>query len=185
MVNGVKREDTVVISKDYLDQLMRRSIMADSGQPPVQGKTHDRVVLDHGQIPGLSDISALSQIHSQQDYGMRNQPPERREHEHPPDHSQLHKQPVTQFPERRELSQHEQWLRDLATQVEEKHQRKLAEKGRQRQRTPEDYNPWGRPGCGAPIKDQSGQLLTDFRTRGRVGEEEDGARMETKNQGQL
>ena len=46
-----------------------------------------------------------------------------------------------------------------------------AEKQRENDSITDDYNPWGRPGAGAPIRSESGNLLTDYRTRGRVAEE--------------
>ena len=48
--------------------------------------------------------------------------------------------------------------------------------------TPEDYNPWGRPGCGAPIKDQSGQLQT---ARGGGGVLKSGGKIMRNKQGEV
>jgi len=45
-----------------------------------------------------------------------------------------------------------------------------AEKQQENDSIAEDYYPWGRPGGGAPIRSESGNLLTDYRTRGRVAE---------------
>lgn len=45
-----------------------------------------------------------------------------------------------------------------------------AEKQQENDSIDEDYYPWGRPGGGAPIRSESGNLLTDYRTRGRVAE---------------
>lgn len=34
---------------------------------------------------------------------------------------------------------------------------------------PEEYSPWGRPGAGAPLRTQSGNVVADFRKMNQVG----------------
>ena len=72
----------------------------------------------------------------------------------------------------RGLSQREQWLADLNDQAAEKKARREQEQRRKQEAAvDEDYNPWGRPGCGAPILSQTGQVVTDYRQRQRETED--------------
>lgn len=63
----------------------------------------------------------------------------------------------------------QQWLNDLARQVEERKQREKMEKLRDRKAESlardqaTAYNPWGRGGGGAPLRDDDGHIVTDLR----------------------
>ena len=60
----------------------------------------------------------------------------------------------------------EQWLRDLAEQVREKKERQNKQTTT-KDSTQEVYFPFGRPGCGAPIRTESGQVIADLRSKVR------------------
>ena len=53
-------------------------------------------------------------------------------------------------------------------QVEEQKAKKERNRLLQQQSTVEEYFPFGRPGGGAPIRSQSGALLTNYRSRTRA-----------------
>ncbi len=169
--SGPIREETVTISKGYLDQLMRMSVLGAGGNSSVEEPTIARahVILDRHQVPGLASSP--------------NEPPSSL-------HGRTNGVPVSQVPSvyarkmeeahvgrtgglsgaapqvQTGLSAHEQWLRDLAGQAEEQRRRKKTESERWRTQTPPGiYFPFGGQGGGAPIKSQSGTLLTDYRTR--------------------
>ena len=63
---------------------------------------------------------------------------------------------------------------ELERMIEAKKQRKHAEKERIRrleekeEREAANYNPWGRGGCGAPLRDNAGNVLANFQTRGKA-----------------
>lgn len=134
------------------------------------------VVVDHGQIPGLNQPTAtFTETHYA---GLaRNQ---EGRHGEAKDYSGMRHQEMNHAREELigrgasdpPLSKHEQWLQDLALQAEEQKQRKEAARQRRKQASPEEYYPWGRPGCGAPIRTESGELMTDYRRRGWGGEGE-------------
>lgn len=160
-------KETVVISKTYLDELLRMN----SGEV---GGSRSHVVVDARNVPGQQDTmqpqhsshTAASHKNTVPNNGI---PPSNHTHR-----EQESKQP---------LSQHEQWLRDLSKQAEEQRKKREAEKQREKESFTEDYNPWGRPGGGAPIRSESGNLLTDYRTRGRVAEKEGKRRQEDGEHG--
>lgn len=64
------------------------------------------------------------------------------------------------------LTAKEQWLRDLAEQVREKKERQNKQ-STTKEATREVYFPFGRPGCGAPIRTESGQVIADLRSKVR------------------
>ena len=87
----------------------------------------------------------------------------------PPQQAQQHTEHAQNMPtthhNNQGLSPHDKWLKELAAQVEEQKARKERNRLTERQTTVEEYFPFGRPGGGAPIKSQSGQVLTDYRSR--------------------
>ena len=60
---------------------------------------------------------------------------------------------------------HEEWLDVIAAQVQEKQVEKERLMREKRNERGEDYFPFGRPGCGAPIRSESGRILTDYQER--------------------
>ena len=152
--------ETVVISKTYLDELLRVN-----GGPGVSG-SGSHVVVDPGDVPGLLDSTQPQHI-SHAVASHKTVPSDGTPVGHPPNHTHR-EQELECNPS---LSQHDQWLRDLSKQVEDQRRKRESEKLREKEPIIEDYNPWGRPGGGAPIRSESGNLLTDYRTRGRVAEE--------------
>lgn len=65
------------------------------------------------------------------------------------------------------LSTKEQWLKELAEQVREKKMRDLKQTD-SKEPPQEVYFPFGRPGCGAPIRTESGRVLADLRSKVRT-----------------
>ena len=65
---------------------------------------------------------------------------------------------------------------ELERQIHEKKQRQLEdntrreEHERNKEMEMEGYNPWGKGGCGAPIRDATGKPITDLRTMRRVND---------------
>ncbi len=65
-----------------------------------------------------------------------------------------------------------EYRNELMKMIEEKKRRKEMEKERIRrleekeEREAANYNPWGRGGCGAPLRDSAGNVLANFQTRG-------------------
>ena len=59
----------------------------------------------------------------------------------------------------------EKWLSDLALQVQEKQRERENEKMKKQKEKVEEYFPFGKPGCGAPIRSESGRLLVDYQER--------------------
>ena len=62
---------------------------------------------------------------------------------------------------------HNQWLDDIAAQVREKQKEKERLKREKLNERVEEYFPFGRPGCGAPIRSESGTLLVNYQERVR------------------
>ena len=62
---------------------------------------------------------------------------------------------------------HSQWKDDIAAQVQEKQKEKERLKREKLNERVEEYFPFGKPGCGAPIRSQSGKLLVDYQERVR------------------
>ena len=167
---------TVVVSKAYLDELLRGVTHGGREGP----KNH--VVVDHSEIPGLEEVAPSR--HSSHAVAKENTPPKDTNqitlmngdplltNAPPPSH---HHSPPTGDCSKT-LSKHDLWLRDLAQQAEEQRRKKEIERKREKCAIVEEYNPWGRPGAGAPLRTSSGNLLTDLRRRGGVGErtEEEG-----------
>ena len=171
-VRGEGGAETVVVSKSYLDQLLRMSVTAapqgptqetfsqpsPHHAPPHTSRLHNTITMathiqpDPSQVPGLPPPSSL------------------------PDHSSL--VPPFSLPDhsasRGTLSPRQQWLADLNQQRREQAARRKEEE-EQRRRGQEagevGYFPWGRPGGGAPIRTNSGKLLTDYASRAHVIEE--------------
>ncbi|KAK2550082.1 hypothetical protein P5673_029268 [Acropora cervicornis] len=56
-----------------------------------------------------------------------------------------------------------QWKRELDEQVALKLKLQEQKDMSLKEREFEDYNPWGRPGGGAPIRTQSGKVVADFK----------------------
>lgn len=177
-----RNKGTVVVSKAYLDELLRG--VAHGGGEGV--KSH--IVVDHSEVPGLAEVAPsrhsshtvashkentplkdADQIKNADPLLMTGEPPSHPSHS-TEDYSKT-------------LSKRDQWLRDLAQQAEEQKRKKEREKEREKCAFVEEYNPWGRPGAGAPLRTSTGNLLTDFRRRGGAGEraEEGGRRREQGN----
>ena len=177
---------TVVVSKAYLDELLR-GVTGGKGEGP---KNH--VVVDHSEIPGLAEVAPSRHSSHAVASHKENTPPKDTNqfpltngdplltnappplmNAPPPSH---HSPPTGDCS--KTLSKHDLWLRDLAQQAEEQRRKKEIERKREKCAIVEEYNPWGRPGAGAPLRTSSGNLLTDLRRRGGVGErvEEEGRR---------
>ena len=126
-------KNTVVISKDYLDQLLRMSMTTGREpqphpRPPVEAQP-PHVTLDHCQVPGLSakveDHTpykipvAVAPITAEPSNATLYQPPPCGgvATAHPPHTSSI-------SPRGRGVS-HEQWLVDLASQAEEQRKKKV------------------------------------------------------------
>ena len=137
--------DTVTISKDYLDQLMQMSVA--KNQP--RATEVDRVVPSH--IPGL-ESRPPDGVHAGGGGGG----------------AVLVRVP-SPYRAPQQLTQHEQWLSELSAQADEQRGRREREKAK-RINTPEDYCPWGRPGGGAPIRDESGAVVNLYRHRAKNGQ---------------
>lgn len=71
--------------------------------------------------------------------------------------------------------QQQEYRESLLVQAEDNRRRKEAEKDRHRQlelkeeRSSSEYNPFGRPGAGAPLRDNSGRIIADIRGAGITG----------------
>lgn len=140
-------QETVIVNKEYLDKLLRLSMLAEDTQAAsreLKGISH--VVLDHSQVPGLTQQrSSIA--------------PGRDKHPSGAAEGSQGDRVATQ----RHRSVHDQWLDDLAAQAEEQKMRREAERKQKKLPVVEkEYNPWGKPGCGAPMRSSSGNLLTDF-----------------------
>ena len=133
------------MSKEYLDKLLKMSMLAESSQAiakVAEEKSH--VVLDPCQVPGLSQEITASVSRS-------NEP------------SKAQGGDRVRVAGQRNRSVHDQWLDDLAAQAEEQKMRREAERKQKKLPVVEkDYNPWGKPGCGAPMRTSSGSMPTDF-----------------------
>lgn len=140
-------QETVTVSKEYLDKLLRMSMLAEGAQAAsgeAGGTSH--VVLAHSQVPGLEQQSTALDLRGN-DHGSKAE-------------GGRHGVRVAMQHNR---SVHDQWLDDLAAQAEEQKMRREAE--RQQKKLPmmeKEYNPWGKPGCGAPMRTSSGNIPTDF-----------------------
>ncbi|MDC3321284.1 EF-hand domain-containing protein [bacterium] len=70
-----------------------------------------------------------------------------------------------------------EYRNELKRMIENKKQRQREEKERIRrleekeEREAANYNPWGRGGCGAPLRDSAGNVLANFQTRGKASTE--------------
>ena len=129
----VKDRNTVVISKDYLDQLLRMSVMAGTDSTPQPRQpVAAHVTLDHSQLPGYNDKVeshthyeipvAITPVTAALSTTTPHQPP-------PCDSvattlSPPAKQPQSSSPRGRGLA-HEQWLAGLALQAEEQRKKKV------------------------------------------------------------
>ena len=160
-IKPTESANTVVVSKQYLDELLRMSVMREDVKG---GNTVTHVSLDPSQVPGLESTIASNTSSTHQK--PVNQTPVKpllpnitNDQESPPNYQAAHHGNQGK----------EQWLNDLAIQAMEQRQRKKSEKMRQKQTSPEEYFPFGRPGGGAPIRSQSGQLLTNYRFRSQMG----------------
>ena len=164
--------DTVMISKNYLQELLRMSIMHEGTgntnryvrQDHENAGKHDNsltvVNVEPTQIPGL-DITSPKHVTSPP-----KQPIQRVGHEQYSSVSpQANSQGLSPLTNNHELTPHEKWLQDLAAQVEEQKARKERKRLIEQKSAVEEYFPFGRPGGGAPIRSQSGQVLTDYRLR--------------------
>ena len=177
-----RNKGTVVVSKAYLDELLRG--VAHGGGEGV--KSH--VVVDHSEVPGLAEVApSRHSSHTVASHKENTLPKDADQIKNagpllttgePPSHPS---RPIEDYS--KTLSKHDQWLRDLAQQAEEQKRKKEREKEREKCAFVEEYNPWGKPGAGAPLRTSTGNLLTDFRRRGGVGEraEEGGRRREQGN----
>ena len=180
-----RAKGTVVVSKAYLDELLR-GVTCGGGE-----WTKSHVVVDHSEIPGLGEVapsrhsSHAVASHKKNtppkdtnqtpltngDPLLTNAPPPLTNTYLPLTNAQLpshHSHPTGDYS--KTLSKHDLWLCDLAQQAEEQRRKKESERKREKCAIVEEYNPWGRPGAGAPLRTSSGNLLTDLRRRGGVGE---------------
>ena len=155
--------DTVVISKNYLQELLRKSLMCEGSTADDDtkrenyenvGKRDNSVTVEPAQIPGL-DITSSKHVTS-------TPKPAVQQTGYSP---QANSQGLTPHTNDKGLTPHEKWLQDLAAQVEEQKAQKERKRLMEQQSAVEEYFPFGRPGGGAPIRSQSGQLLTDYRSR--------------------
>ena len=173
-----RNKGTVVVSKAYLDELLR-GVAHGEGEGP---KSH--VVVDHSEVPGLAEIAQSRHSSHTVASHKENTPPKNTDQikklttGEPPSHPSHSTEDYSKT-----LSKRDQWLCDLAQQAEEQKRKKETEREREKCAFVEEYNPWGRPGAGAPLRTSSGNLLTDFRRRGGAGEraEEGGRRRELEN----
>ena len=62
---------------------------------------------------------------------------------------------------------HDEWMDGIAVQVQERQKEKERLRREKKNERVEEYFPFGRPGCGAPIRSESGRLLTDYQERVR------------------
>ncbi|KAL5474507.1 hypothetical protein EMCRGX_G026463 [Ephydatia muelleri] len=140
-------QETVIVNKEYLDKLLRMSMLAEGTQPASKeagGISH--VVLDHSQVPGL---------------GQQRSPVALGRDKYPSGAAEGSQ--GDRVATQRHRSVHDQWLDDLAAQAEEQKMRREAERKQSKLPVVEkEYNPWGKPGCGAPMRTSSGNLPTDF-----------------------
>ena len=167
-VRGEGGAETVVVSRSYLDQLLRMSVTAvpqaaaeetrshpgPHHTPPHSSRPHNTITMathihpDPSRVPGLPPRSSV------------------------PEPSSL--LPHAALPSSGTLSPRQQWLADLNQQCREQAARRREEEEEQRrgQEAREvGYFPWGRPGGGAPIRTNSGKLLTDYASRAQMIEE--------------
>ena len=190
--------DTVVISKSYLDELLRmsvvirdeakeKSVSIDQDTPKGGGtgissgaKRGRHVDIDVSEVPGLGSASATKHISTStlsRPQHVRQTAPRLTEHAQNSNTTQQANyqgltSPAPQHNEHQAnnqgLSPHDKWLQELAAQVEEQKAKKERNRLQEQQSTVEEYFPFGRPGGGAPIRSQSGALLTDYRSRTRA-----------------
>ena len=159
--------DTVMISKNYLQELLRMSMIRE-GTTANGGTDHEKNVdkpdkpvtvvnVEPAQIPGL-DITSPKHATS---------PPKQpiQQTGHAQYYPQANSQGLTPHTNNNKLTPHEKWLQELAAQVDEQKAEKERKRLMEQQSAVEEYFPFGRPGGGAPIRSQSGQLLTDYRSR--------------------
>ena len=186
-----RAKGTVIVSKAYLDELLR-SVTCGGGEGP---KRH--VVVDHSEIPGLAEVAPSRHSSHAVANHKENTPPKDTNQIPltnadplltntylPPTNAQPPSHPSHPTGDcSKTLSKQELWLRDLAQQAEEQKRKKETEKKREMCAIVEEYNPWGRPGAGAPLRTSSGNLLTDLRRRGGVGEraEDEGKRKQQED----
>lgn len=182
--------DTVVISKSYLDELLRMSVVirdevrdkainVDQNVPRERNESTreisgGHVDIDSSAVPGLGNMSATKRVsatssrpteHAQNSAITQQQANYQGHTPHAPPQAQHSEHQATNY---QGLSPREKWLKDLAAQVEEQKAKKERNRLQEQQSTVEEYFPFGRPGGGAPIRSQSGALLTDYRSRTRV-----------------
>ncbi len=153
MYTDAPAANSVTVSKSYLDNLLRLT-----AAPPQQNNVN-HVQMDCMQVPGLDPSSHPHAL-------MATQP-------HTVTATQPHTVTATQQPHTTTATQNnapcttanEQWMNDIAKQVDEK-------KSKRRRRTPlpveEVYFPFGRPGCGAPLRTETGKVVADLRSRVRA-----------------
>ena len=176
---GVSPRETVVVSKSYLEQLLRMSVAgpppaASSVAPAQQGPAHR--VPAHAAGPALSaGITSAPHIQPDPTLVPGLLPPWAAREQGPTIHALADRQADRAQQQAAALSPQEQWAADLAQQRREQAARREEEERQRRgdrECAPqEEYFPWGRPGGGAPIRTTSGTLLTDYSTRSRAVEE--------------
>lgn len=195
---GGVSSDTVVISKSYLDELLRmsvtvrdeareRNVNRDQSVPNHRvgrEESSRHIDIDASEVPGLGSTSATKHIstsalsrptHIQQtaprptEHAQNSNTTQQATYQgvthHAPQYSD-HQSNIQGF------SPRDKWLQELAAQVEEQKAKKERNWLQEQQPTVEEYFPFGRPGGGAPIRSQSGTLLTDYRSRTRVQDQE-------------
>ncbi len=142
----------MVVSKSYLEDLLRLTVA------PSVNKDVRHVQMDSRQVPGL--VSPSHTLTAPQPHTYTAPQPHTYTAPQPTHtHTQSYGVPPT-------LSAKEQWLKDLADQVKEKQSRQQQQKTKP-QPTEEVYFPYGRPGCGAPMRTESGQVIADLRSKVR------------------
>lgn len=175
--------DTVVISKSYLDELMRMSVTVHNeasdnrGSHSNQNIPKDRnefrregngghIDVDASEVPGLGSASATKHVSATSsrptEHAQISATAQHRYQGHTPRHA------PQQANNYEGLSPREKWLQELAAQVKEQKAKKERNRLQEQRSTVEEYFPFGRPGGGAPIRSQSGALLTDYRSRTRA-----------------
>ena len=191
--------DTVVISKSYLNELLRMSVNVRDEARGKNATNSDQVApkssvgngarreesgrhvdIEASEIPGLSNVSTIKHVatipmqqtvHVPHTRHAQSTTQQANYQGYTPQHTGNAGMPTATQANGQGLSPHEKWLQELAAQVEEQKAKKERNRLLEQQSKVEEYFPFGRPGGGAPIKSQSGTLLTDYRSRTRVQEQ--------------
>ena len=206
-MNSSANKESVTVSKSYLDSLLKLT-----GAPAqVNGSsTVNHVQLNNTQVPGLDHPSYHHTVTAPHHHTvMAPQPhtvvaPQPHTVMAPQPHTVMAPQPHTviaphhhsvtaPLPHTGNISQQhnnvhttakQEWLNDLAKQVNEKKQNQQKKQSKKPQ-AEEIYFPFGRPGCGAPIRSESGHVLADLRSKVRTSFEGPVQKVENIQQPQI